>query len=190
MQTISSLFDKEAWSVRVVKANQFLAKPLTMLIIIALLILFVFAYFVVDNKRIIRETNSSAENAVIAAEQARVAAENSQRININLERAVTDLKADNSQQTVILCNLILGGGVELIGEDAVEVERICQERILANSAAPMTPALVVAPAPTPPVPTAQTPGLTPVPDTPQTPPEEGGLSGFLKSLPLVGRLFE
>lgn len=47
----------------------------------------------------------------------------------DIVQAVLDLKADNEQQTRILCRLILSNGVTLTGVEADEIEGICQEAI-------------------------------------------------------------
>lgn len=43
--------------------------------------------------------------------------------------AVDDLKADNLNQTVILCTIILRGNLSLNENDAVEIEKICEEEV-------------------------------------------------------------
>lgn len=124
----SRFFDKEAWGVRIVKANQFLGKPLTMLIIIAILILFVFVYFVIDNKRIIRETNASARDAAIAAEQSRIASQNSEIIIANQQRDIDTLKAEIAKgNRFTACLLAVHDAGEFVQEDvATQCERMSE----------------------------------------------------------------
>lgn len=179
----------KSWQLWVVKLNQFLSKPLGMLIGFIIVIILVALFFIIkgssDQQRAIdiaRDTHSVVENTE------RIAAD-TKTIITNLQIAVADLKEDNAQQTIILCKLILGGRVELSGDDVAEIERICQERIQQLNATNITgaisgqpgtspststssPPATVTPEPRPPA----TPGLPDIPDDP-VPPEEPGLIG-------------
>lgn len=53
---------------------------------------------------------------------------------VELKQAVDKLKADNSQQTIILCTLILSQNSNLTGDDVAKVEAICREKIRQTSA--------------------------------------------------------
>jgi len=107
------------------RVNRWLNKPTTVILILALL----FAYFAYGNaqfnkvnQQLLRDTSSSVQNT--------------ERIIKDLQTAVTDLKADNGQQTLILCKIIISGSVAVQGQDAAEIEHICQERIRAQGNEP------------------------------------------------------
>jgi hypothetical protein len=149
--------------------------------LIAVLIV-IFGLFIINFKK---ENARRLDRAGVAAEERKQIDENTQQIIVNVQKAVEELKEDNAQQTVILCNLILGGRINLSGEDAAEVERICQERIAANvnrqqviapdSAAP--PAIYTTPTPN----NEQQKPATPEPQapTPEQPEESGIVEGVI-----------
>lgn len=122
-----------------------------------------------------------------------------QQQDVNSQNVI-DLKDDNSQQTIILCTLILGQNVPVTGEDAAKIEQICKEKVDKNKAdaqaAQDSQPLVVrtgqatpdgepAPGtlsnPTPPTTSPETPETPPNP-----PPKDEGI--LPDSIPLVGRL--
>lgn len=104
----------------------FLNRNTGFLILLSVLIFgFISLGFQKDNRTILEDTKRiSADTKLIT--------QDTERIANKIDDAVSDLKNDNAQQTVILCKLILSGNVTVTGEDAEEVERICQDRITQN----------------------------------------------------------
>lgn len=129
MQVIKLLFSKEWWGVRIVRVNQSLSKPFTLLMVIAFIILCVFLYFVIDNKRIIRETNTAATESAAAAVAAKNASENSEIIIANQQRDIETVKSElASLKRFSACLLALHDAGELASGD---VEAQC-DRMAAN----------------------------------------------------------
>lgn len=76
-----------------------------------------------DNRRAIEDLRNIAVTT-------RVTAEDTKKVLSGQGQAVQELKADNEQQTRILCRLILRDNeLDLQPDEEAEIERICQEEI-------------------------------------------------------------
>lgn len=82
-----------------------------------------------DNQVLLKNTSTAAENSAQAARDAKSATEDLKIIIAGQAKATEELKADNEQQTIILCRLILRGDVLLSDAEADDIERICKEQI-------------------------------------------------------------
>jgi|SRR5688572_29450791 len=99
MQRIK-IFSKEAWAVWLVKVNQYLSKPISMLGVLILIILAMFIYFAIDNQKLLKDTKTSADNSSVAISQLKkLLCEDIPDEECNLIQAVADLKKDHDKST-------------------------------------------------------------------------------------------
>lgn len=170
----------------IIKVSQFMNKNTGWLICVAV-VLFGLSNlaFLKDNEVIISQIKATTDNTENIAKDTKT-------IITNLEQAVSQLKADNREQTRILCRLILKGAVNLTPTEVVEVERICEEQIDSANDTPSTTPPVNQPSQSPLQPTTPrsnpTPQPTPnVPPAPENPAEE---PTGIRSIRIVDRLLK
>lgn len=101
------------------------------LAIITLFILVIGLYY--QNFTIQQQTadvQRTAQEAELAARSAQETTEALDRFTRGVGDAVTDIKSDNLNQTVILCTIILrSNNVNLTDTDTAEIQRICEQEV-------------------------------------------------------------
>jgi cytoskeletal protein RodZ len=138
---------------------------------IILILVFVFiayqtAAFSKENQKLLSDVNATVKNTERIQQSQR-------ETDLALEKAVTELKADNKRQTLILCTFIIRAGLEMNETEVTQVEEICQQEIerlsqegqlgAGNNAPASTPSNAAQSSPTPVVPLADNQDDEPVP---------------------------
>lgn len=98
-------------------SNRFLNQPVTIVIVLILL----FIYFAIGNSKFDQQNRDILNDTHHTVDQTKAIAEDTKDIIKNLESAVTDLKADNARQTLIIqCLLVVHGESQFVTDDAAQ----------------------------------------------------------------------
>lgn len=157
MRKIKSLFNREKWGIRFVRANEFLGKPIGMFMAITTLVLVIFIYFALGNQKLLQEAKTAAENAevaannsgVISADVKKALCENIPSEQCNLEQAVRRLEKKMDINSKLTNCLLLAHGKTTVVTD--EKEQECRDVALSI----MIPPKNASPSPTSQEPTTQ-----------------------------------